>query len=98
MMPKLKPFISLNTCLPASVCVPSTPDAHELCLTHPPNVAISILSVSECPVNVATSHLFSTIATHSIRRIPAQRIPHILCLQNVVVVNQFGSRVQLPSA
>lgn len=79
------PFVFINMCLPASACFSSTPDTHELSLIRPPNVAISILSVPESPVNVVTSHLLSAIATHSIRRIPAQQVPHILCLQNIVV-------------
>lgn len=79
------PFVSLYMCLPASACVSSTPDAQELSSTRPLSVAISILSVPESLVNVVTSHLFSSaIATHSIRRVPAQRVPHILCSQNIV--------------
>jgi hypothetical protein len=70
------PCVSLNMCLPASACVSSTPDAHELSSTRPLNVAISILSVPESPVNVVTSHLFSSaIATHSIRRVLHNEFP-----------------------
>jgi hypothetical protein len=45
---------------------------------------ISTIYVPESPVNVGTSHLFSAMATNSIRRVSAQRVPHILCSQNVV--------------
>lgn len=78
------PFVFSNTCLPASACVPSTSDAHGLFLARPHNVAISTTYVPESPVNVATSHLSSAIATNSIRRISAQQVPHILCSQNIV--------------
>jgi hypothetical protein len=47
------------------------------------NAGISTLCVLETPVSVAASHLYSAIATNSIKRIPAQ-VPHVLCSQNVV--------------
>jgi hypothetical protein len=37
------PFVFSNACLPASACVPSTPDAHGLFLARPHNVDINHL-------------------------------------------------------
>jgi hypothetical protein len=78
------PFVFSDKCLPASAFVPSTPDAHGLSSTHPHDADISTSCVPETPVNVAASHVSPAIATNSIRCIPTQQVPLVLCSQNVV--------------